>query len=521
MNPDWSKSNSVCGQNIVTTSQPLASEAGIEMLKAGGNAVDAALAAAICLTVVEPTGNGIGSDAFAILWDGQKLYGLNGSGRSPAGWTYEKFAHLDKMPTLGWDSVTVPGAVSVWVEMSERFGKLPFEKLFEPAIRHATDGYEVTPIAAAWQRAETRYAGLKSFAQTFLPNGRAPKVGEIFSSPDMASTLSEIAGSKGESFYRGDLARKIIACSESNGGLMTLDDLSAHQADFVTPVSIDYHGVTCHELPPNGQGLATLVALGILKGLDPSNSRPDSPEAVHCQIEAMKLGLSDIAAHLADPANMRITTEELLDSARLEKLARTINLRQASYPDGRLPNEKGTVCLAAADQGGMMVSFIQSNYMGFGSGVVIPGTGITMQNRGCGFSLKKDHPNCVAGRKRPYHTIIPGFVTRQGEPMLAFGLMGGHMQAQGHLQMMTRLFDSGLDPQTASDRPRWYLDQDYQLMLEKGFDANVSKELIKRGHRLKSNCPETIFGGAQLIYKTEVGYAAGSDHRKDGTAIGY
>lgn len=516
----WTNSNSVTGRNIVATSQPLAVEAGIAMLKAGGNAVDSALAAAICLTVVEPTSNGIGSDAFAQVWDVHCLHGLNGSGRSPQAWHYEQFAKYQTMPTLGWETVTVPGAVSVWVALSERFGKLPFERLFEPAIRHARDGYAVTPItASAWQRAESRYQSMPRFGALFLPDGRAPKAGEIFSSNEMAATLSELATTRGESFYRGRLAEIIAATSRAETGQMTVADLAAHQCDWVEPIGIGYRELTVHEIPPNGQGLAALIALGILERFNLSDYPLDSADSVHLQVECMKLGLAAIARHLADPNWMTVSVEQLLAPERLDQLAANIDMAQAHYPADQPPHEHGTVYLTTADQSGMMVSFIQSNFMGFGSGVVIPGTGISLQNRGHGFSLIKGHPNQVDGGKRPYHTIIPGFVTQYGRPLMSFGVMGGHMQAQGHLQMITRIFDYRFDPQTASDYHRWYLTENYDLAVEPGFSPELLAELSQRGHRVRTDLDQSQFGGAQLIYKGEGGYYAGSDHRKDGLAL--
>lgn len=522
MNSDWSKSKSVIGKNIVATSQPLAVQAGIDILKAGGNAVDAAIASAICLTVVEPTGNGIGSDAFAIVWDGNRLHGLNGSGRSPKAWTFDRFAQNDKMPVLGWDSVTVPGAVSTWAALSEKFGKLNFERLFEPALKHAREGYPVTPIiAAAWKRAESRFNRFPNFRAHFLPNGKAPKAGEKFTSTEMVGSLEEIALTKGESFYRGAIAKKIVASSQADNGLMTLEDLDSHSVGWVEPISIDYKGITLHELPPNGQGLAALVTLGILNHFDLAALVPDSADSIHLQVEAMKLGLADIARHLADPESMTESVESLLEPDRLKELAKTIDSKRANHPTEQPLSEKGTVYLSTADQSGMMVSFIQSNYMGFGSGVVIPGTGISMQNRGAGFSLLKGHPNRVDGNKRPYHTIIPGFVTRDGMPLMSYGMMGGHIQAQGQVQMINRIFDHSFDPQKASDSPRWCLTETYDLAVEPGYEQSVLDELAARGHRLKTALSQSSFGGAQLIYKDGHTYYAGSDRRKDGNALAF
>jgi len=513
----------VMARNVVSTSQPLATQAGIQMLLLGGNAVDAALATAITLTVVEPTMNGIGSDAFAILWDGQKLHGINGSGRSPKKWSYEKYAKYEAMPKFGWDAVTVPGAVSVWIALSERFGKLPFEDLFKPAIRYAADGFSVSPITARrWNDAAERYKDFSGFCNTFLVNGRAPRAGEMFKCKDQANTLEEIAQTRTDSFYRGRLAETIAAAAKSQGGALTVDDLSSHRCDWVEPIGVDYRGYRLHEISPNGQGIAALIALGILECFDLSSHSVDSVDSIHLQLEAMKLAIADIKQNLADPEHMQVSAQDLIDKDYLSRQAERIDMNQARFPGSGIPVDKGTVYLTAADEEGMMVSFIQSNYMGFGSGVVVPDTGIALQNRGYGFTLEKGHPNQVDGNKRPYHTIIPGFVTQAGKPVMSFGVMGGHMQAQGHVQMMTRLFDYFQNPQSASDAPRWLLiENDIGVALEPGFPKNTTEGLTARGHALKLEEPESIFGGAQLIYKSGDFYFSGSDHRKDGCAIGY
>lgn len=512
----------VLAGNVVATSQPLAAQAGLQAFTRGGNAVDAALAAAITLTVVEPTSNGIGSDAFAILWDGRQLHGLNSSGRSPAGWTRERFAQYTQMPQLGWDSATVPGCVAAWSELSRRFGKLPFAELFERAIVYARDGYPVSPITArAWSGATERFRNFSEFNRVFLPGGGAPAPGEIWRSEDHARTLEEIAESHGESFYRGSIAQRIDASARTEGGAMTADDLAAHQADWVEPISIDYRGYTLHEIPPNGQGLAALIALGILRHFDVTAMPVDSADSLHIQVEAMKLALADAHRYIADPSDMVEQAHELLADDYLARRAQLVDRRRAGDPTFGNPRG-GTVYLCAADASGMMVSYIQSNYWGFGSGVVVPGTGIALQNRGWGFSLQEGHPNCVAPRKRPFHTIIPGFVTRDGRPVMAFGVMGGPIQAQGHVQMMVRLADYGQNPQAASDAPRWRADGGRQLALERGHSPAVIDELRRRGHDIDI-LDYTSFGGAQLIHRLEGGrgYLAASDHRKDGQAVGF
>ena len=508
---------------VVATSQPLAAQAGLAMLAKGGNAVDAGLAAAITLTVVEPTSNGIGSDAFAILWDGQRLVGLNASGRSPAGWTPERFAGRDAMPTLGWDAVTVPGCVSAWITLSKRYGKLPFETLFEAAIRYARESYMVSPITAvSWANQAPDRKKFSEFAWTFLPKDRAPFPGERFYCPQQAETLEEIAATRGESFYRGPLAERIALASQSDDGAMTAQDLAEHRCDWVDPISVEYRGYELHEMPPNGQGIAALVALGILRNFDMASHPADSPDSYHLQIEAMKLAFADVWANVTDPSAMRVTTAQMLDPAYLAARAKTIDMKRTQEHAAGIPKGGGTIYLTTADERGMMFSYIQSNYMGFGSGIVVPGTGISMQNRGAGFSLKKGHPNEVGPRKRPFHTIIPGFLTRGGQPVMSFGVMGGNMQPQGHLQMIVRLVDYNQNPQACSDAPRWIVNNDFTVSLEDAAPANVKEELARRGHRLvPSDRPMFGFGGAQLIHRLDDGYCAASDHRKDGCAIGF
>ncbi len=512
----------VLAGNVVAASQPLAAQAGLQMLLRGGNAVDAVLAAAIALAIVEPTSNGLGSDAFSILWDGSGLFGLNGSGRAPMGLMPERFASLDKMPTLGWDAVTVPGAVSAWVELSTRFGGLPFEDLFVPAIRYARDGFLVSPITAAhWFHAAEIYKDFQDFGRTFLINGRAPKAGELFRCPDQAKTLEAIAESRGEAFYRGPLAHRIVEHAKKTGGLMAFDDLAGHRAEWVEPLSVQYRNARLHEIPPNGQGLAALIALGILDHFDLQDCPVDSPDSIHLQVEAMKIAFAEAHRHISDPAFMIVEPRAFLEEGFLKSCSGRILMDRAAFPESALPSGHGTVCLTAADESGMMVSFIQSNFLGFGSGVVIPQTGISLQNRGHGFSLEEGHPNRVGGGKRPYHTIIPGFVTRDGRPLMSFGVMGGHMQPQGHVQMMTRMFDYRQNPQAASDAPRWCVREDFSVVLEPGFSPSIAGELSRRGHTVVEEASAGLFGGAQLIYRLDGGYCAASDHRKDGQAVGF
>jgi len=506
-------------RNVVATSQPLAAQAGLRMLLRGGNAVDAAVATAIALTVVEPTMNGIGGDAFAIVWDGERLHGLNASGRSPGAWTRERFAGLAAMPKKGWDCVTVPGQVAGWAALSKRFGKLPFADLFAPAIAYARDGFVVSPtVARQWGEDAQTYGDMRDFAATFLPAGRAPRVGDTFALPEQARTLELIALSGGEAFYRGDLARRIYVHAQEQGGAMTMEDLAAAKADWVEPIGRDYRGYTLHELPPNGQGLAALIALGILEHTNLDDYAPDSADSVHLQLEAMKLAFADVYANVADPNYMVLDYERLLEPSYLAQRATRISMAVARDPEHGLPAKGDTVYLTAADAAGMMVSFIQSNY--FTSGVVIPHTGISMQGRGSCFSLKPGHPNEVGPRKRPFHTIIPAFLSRDGKPVMSYGVMGSTMQPQGHVQMLVRLLNFRQNPQAASDAPRWRITEGLNVTIEDTHRPEVISELARRGHRL-TVANGNMFGCAQMILRIGDGYFAASDHRRDGQAVGF
>ena len=514
----------ILARNVVATSQPLAAQAGLRMMLKGGNAVDAALAAAIAATVVEPVANGIGGDAFALVWDGKKLHGLNGTGRSPAAWSPERFSGRSAMPGTGWNSVAVPGGVSAWAELSRLMGKLPFEQLFEPAIEYARDGFLVSPtISRQWAAQASVLGSEPGFAAGFLPGGKAPSAGEKFSFPDQAATLEQIATTGGDSFYRGSLAQRIVADANRHGAALSADDLASHRPYWVEPISHDYRGYTVHELPPNGQGLAALIALGILEHLDMGRMAVDGADSIHAQIEATKLAFADVYAHVADPAAMRVDSREFLAPSYLAQRAKQIDMRRAQWQDSGMPRSEGTVYITAADASGMMVSLMQSNYRGFGSGVVVPATGISLNNRGSGFSLEPDHPNRVAGGKLPFHTIIPGFVSRNGSPVMSFGVMGANMQPQGHVQMLVRLADHGQNMQAASDAPRWKISEDQQgVMVEPGFDAGVLDELASRGHRVTLYPRDsTDFGAAQLIYRLDHGYLAASERRRDGQAVGF
>ena len=523
--PYTSQRMPLLARNVVSTSQPLASAAGALMLARGGNAVDAALATAITLTVVEPCMNGIGGDAFCILWDGQRLHGLNASGRAPRRWTPEHFARYQAMPPRGWDAVTVPGTVSAWRALSDRFGALPFAELFEPALRHAREGYLVSPtVRRQWQAQVPELLPQPGFREAFAPRGEAPQVGELFRCPGQAQTLERIAASGGEDFYRGSLARAIADHARATGGLIDEEDLAAHECNWVTPLSMRYQGVELHEIGPSGQGIAALMALGMLEQMDLRSAGADTALWHHLQIEAMKLAFADLQAYVADPDAMRVvTTEHLLNPAYLASRVRLIDRERAAPARPGAPHTGGTVYLTAADQGGMMVSFIQSNFKGFGSGVVVPGTGIALHNRGWGFTLKRGHPNEVAPGKRPFHTIIPGFAMQDGRPLMSLGVMGGSMQAQGHVQVLIRVADQGLNPQAASDAPRWrILDDNSTVAVEWNFPPAAIEGLKARGHDLRvAQRFDLEFGSAQMAMKTEHGYIAASDHRKDGYPVGF
>jgi gamma-glutamyltranspeptidase / glutathione hydrolase len=509
----------VLARNCVATTQPLAAQAGLLMLQKGGNAVDAAVATAIALTVVEPVSNGLGSDAFAILWDGARLVGMNASGRSPAAWNPERFSG-PAMPHEGWNSATVPGAVAAWVALNKRFGRLPFATLCEPAIRYARDGFLVSPvISRIWKNQVERLKDQPGFAATFLPHGRAPEPGEHFRPPDQEKTLTAIAETAGEDFYRGEIAATIAHAAKDGGGFITEADLADHVCDFIDPIDVEFHGHRVHEIPPNGQGIAALIALGVLDRLDVDGLAPDSPELLHLEIEALKLGVADVRDHVAEPEAMDVTPAALLDPARLDDMARAIARDRVAVPAPRSMHRGATVYLAAADATGMMVSFIQSNYHGFGSGVVVLGTGIALNNRGSCFVTAPGHPNRVGPKKRPLNTIIPGFITKDGAPVAAFGVMGGTMQPQGHTQVAVRMLAAGQNPQTAIDAPRWRVEGD-AVWIEPSMAKETQAGLRARGHRL-SEGTMLDFGAAQTILRVDHGYVAASESRRDGCAVGF
>jgi len=523
-------------RNVVSTSHPLAAQAGLRMLLAGGNAVDAAIAAAATIVLVEPVSCGLGSDCFVIVWDGKTLHGLNASGVAPAAWNTAYFQHkygtgtdgLALRPTRGWDTVTVPGVVAGWSALHQKLGKLPFTQLFDPAIEIAERGYAVPPIVAhKWAAAIDALHDQPGFAQAFMPQGRAPHVGEHFRLPDAANTLRRIAQTQGRDFYEGELAERIAAFSQACGGAMTLEDLRNYTPDWVTPIARGYRGYALHEIPPNGQGIAALMALGIIERFDMADLPVDSVQSQHIQIEAMKLAFADLYHYVADPRAMEVTPADMLSDAYLESRAKCIRLDRASHYDAGRPHAGGTIYLTAADEHGMMVSFIQSNYMGFGSGVVVPGTGISLQNRGVGFSMDPKSANVVEGGKRPFHTIIPGFLTRDGQPVMSFGVMGGDMQPQGHVQTVIRMLDYHQQPQAACCAPRWKVNRDFTLDVEAQMPPDTVAGLKDLGHQLQSvPDPYMDFGAGQFIWRMsaddpERGYVAASDSRRDGQAVGF
>jgi gamma-glutamyltranspeptidase/glutathione hydrolase len=532
-NPYRSTRSPVFARNAVATSHPLAAQAGLRMLGAGGNAVDAAIAAAAAMTVVEPCSNGLGSDAFCILWDGERLHGLNASGCAPAAWTPGYFhtrygADATAPPRRGWDSVTVPGAVSAWAALSERFGVLPFADLLAPAIDIAERGYAVPVIVQGkWAAAAAlpELTDQPGFAAAFLPRGRAPQVGERFAFPDAARTLRAIAQTKGEAFYRGEVAAAMAAHARAHGGAMTEADLAAYRPEWVEPLAQHYRGHALHEMPPNGQGIAAQIALGIVQHFDMASLPVDGVASQHLQIEAMKLAFADVYRHVAEPRSMTLTPAQMLDAAYLAERATLIDPRRARhFGPGHAP-KGGTIYLTAADERGMMVSFIQSNYMGFGSGVVVAGWGVSLQNRGHGFTLDPARENLVGPRKRPFHTIIPGFLTQGGSPRMSFGVMGGDMQPQGHLQTLVRMLDHGQNPQAACDAPRWRCFGG-KLYLEPGFDAATAHGLRALGHDVATFSDSyQDFGAGQFIWRlgdpAVEGYVAASDSRRDGLVAGF
>lgn len=515
-------------RGMVCTSHPLAAEAGLSILRQGGNAVDAAVAAAACLTVLEPVSNGLGSDCFAIVHTGGRLYGLNGSGPSPGLLTLEALQRqgLAAMPETGWLPVMVPGAPGAWAALAKRFGRLPLTQLLAPAADYAEEGYPVSPIIAElWERAVrlalARPLGPESaeWLRLFAPEGRAPRAGEIWRSPGHAATLRELGETGCESLYRGRLAETIDAFSKETGGTLRAEDLAGYQPEWVEPIRLDYRGYTVWELPPNGHGLTALMALQLFEGFSPAG-RYDAL-TLHRQIESMKLALSDGMRYIADPRFMKARVEELLSPAYAARRRAQIG-GQALLPEAGDPFCGGTVYLCTADSDGNMVSLIQSSYLDFGAHIALPGTGIALGNRGCNFSLDPARENCVGPRKRSYHTIIPGFLSKDGRALGPFGVMGCFMQPQGHLQLLSSLIDFHMNPQEALDAPRWQWVKGRQIMVEPAFPEGPLQQLQEWGHEISVAPDPLSFGRGQCILREESGVLAGAtEPRADGAVAAW
>lgn len=512
---------------MVNCSSPLAAAAGLEMLRRGGNAMDAAVAAAAALTVVEPTANGLGSDAFAILWSEkeQKLRGLNSSGPAPRLASIERILEdgkddAGKMPRHGWTPVTVPGAVKAWAEISSRYGRLPFASLLAPAIAYARDGYPCAPnLSESWKASYRGYRkqltgeAFRGWFDTFASGDHAPEAGEIVRLPDHARTLEVIGESGGKTFYTGDLSRRIDEESRKRGGYLRYEDLAAYEALWVDPLRLDYRGYEVCEIPPNGQGITALIALNILKNFD--FPEKNAPETFHRQIEAMKMAFADSLHYVTDPGAMERRPEDFLTPEYGQMRAAQMEARSRIWTHGTPPSG-GTVYLCCADGEGNMVSYIQSNYMGFGSGIVVPGTGIALQNRGADFSLDPAAANRLMPGKRTYHTIIPGFLMKDGRPVGPFGVMGGYMQPQGHLQVAMNFIDFHMDPQQALDAPRWQWLKEGRIAVESRFDANMARSLRRLGHDVMQELDTASFGRGQMIVRLENGVlVGGTESRTD------
>ena len=527
---------------MAATSQPLATQVALDVLKAGGSAVDAAIAANATLGLMEPTGNGMGGDLFAIVWDPKsgKLHGYNGSGRSPASLTLAEFRRrgLTEVPPLGPLPVTVPGAVDGWFALHGRFGKLPMKAVLAPAIGYAREGFPLSDVIAHyWGLSVPRLSPYPGFKEQFTIGGRAPRTGEIWKNPNLARSLEAIAKGGRDAFYKGEIARTIGAYFKANDGFLSYEDLAAHRGEWVEPVSTNYRGYDVWELPPNGQGIAALQILNILEGYDLKSYGYGSPEHVHLFVEAKKLAFEDRARFYADPAFARAPVDWLISKDYAAERRKLISMDRAArtVEAGHPPLEEGdTIYLTTADASGMMVSLIQSNFRGMGSGMAPPGLGFILQDRGEQFVLKEGHPNSFAPGKRPFHTIIPAFITRDGKPWMSFGVMGGAMQPQGHAQIVLNLVDFGMGLQEAGDAPRIHHDGSTEpagqvlpmndggvVNLEHGFPETTIRALMRKGHRIEF--ADGPYGGYQAIRRDpDTGvYAGASESRKDGQAAGY
>ncbi|WP_088041398.1 gamma-glutamyltransferase [Bacillus sp. EAC] len=511
-------------KGMVATSQPLAAQAGLDILKKGGNAIDAAIATAAALTVVEPTSNGIGGDAFALVWVNGELHGLNGSGPAPKGISIEKLRDrgVEKMPTHGVIPVTVPGVPAAWAALSERFGRLPLEEVLKPAITLAEEGFPISPILGKfWNIAYEKFKKqltTPEFAEwfkTFAPDGKVPAVGDLWSSKAHAETLRAIGSTNAESFYRGELAEKIASFMKEHNGYLTYEDLMDYKVEWVKPISTNYRGYDVWEIPPNGQGMVALMALNIARGFD--FPVKDDVITYHKQIEAMKLAFTDGKTFITDSEYMEVDVDELLSEEYAVRRRELIG-EKAIEPESYVPPKGGTVYLAAADGEGNMISFIQSNYMGFGSGIVIPDTGIALQNRGHDFSLDPEHPNSLKPGKKTYHTIIPGFLTKNGEAIGPFGVMGGYMQPQGHVQVVMNTVDFLLNPQSTLDAPRWQWMEGKAVLVEPNFPNHIVQALARKGHQIQVATDCSSFGRGQIIWRDpQTGVLmGGTESRTDG-----
>lgn len=540
------RSEVIAEHGMVATSQPLATQIGIDILKQGGNAVDAAIAANAALGLMEPTGNGMGGDLFAIIWsaEDQQLYGLNASGRSPLGMSYDDLMseleerNTNSIPAYGVLPISIPGAVDGWFEMHNRFGNLEMSKILEPTIEYAEDGFPVSELIAFYWEIGARIHNDRpgGFKNEMTINGRAPEKGEIMKRPTMANTLRLLSEQGREAFYEGEISEKTDQFMRENGGYLRKRDFEEHTSTWVDPVSVNYRGYDVYELPPNGQGIAALQMLNILEEYDLSSMEPNSAEVLHLMTEAKKLAFEDRAKFYADPAMEDIPLSWLLSDEYADERRMLIDENSANtVKAGNAPEDGDTIYLTTADSEGNIVSLIQSNFRGMGSGIVVPGTGFVFQDRGELFSLDPDHANVYEPGKRPFHTIIPAFVMKDGKPFLSFGVMGGGMQPQGHVQILTNIIDFGMNVQEAGDNPRWrhtgstqptdgaqdYLEDGGTLNLESGITYDVIRELILKGHEVSFDVGG--YGGYQAIMidpETGVYYGA-SESRKDGQAAGY
>ncbi len=514
----------LAANGAVATAQPLAAAAGLGVLRAGGNAVDAAVATAIALTVVEPTSNGIGADAFALVWHNGELTALNGSGVWPAAADAHDLleAGAQEMPELGWQSVTVPGAPAAWRDLHQRFGRLPFEQLVAPALEYAEQGFPVSPVTAHyWQLAAQRFlssreAALRGWGETFAPQGSVPQAGQMFRAPGHAATLRRLTQAGVDDFYTGQIAQAIDAWARATGGRLRASDLAAHHSEWVEPIDATYRGHQIWQVPPNCPGITTLLGLSILEGFDLASTQHASADSWHLQIEALKLALETVQPALADPRHVAVPVSDWLTHSYVSACRSEIGERARSPGPSPLLGG-GTVYLSTADRDGMMVSFIQSNFMGFGSGVVVPGWGLALQNRAACFTLDRDHPNFATPGKRPRHTIMPGFISRDGVPIGPFGVMGGEMQPQGQLQVVSSVLDHGLNVQAALDAPRFRVTGGVDVSVEPEVQPGVIDALRRRGHHVQVAANSGSFGRGQVIWRLSSGaYAVATEPRADG-----